>query len=132
MTESSHPTKVIILDRERGWCILQLPEGAVQLDMGVTGVVFAPGEFRALADMLAQARAAPEGEAILAVGGRRRQVLFYETQQIVVVIFGRAIIRVDRPDFAAFVRLCDRARTLLAPLPVGAFQPPLTTRFSLC
>jgi hypothetical protein len=132
MTQLSRPVKVVSLDCKRGWCILLLPDGSLQLDMGITGVMFASGEFRAFADMLAQARAAPGGEEVLAVGGTHRHILFYEIHQTVVITFGQAIVRLCPPDFEAFVQMCEHARAELETPPFGFCKPmrqPLLEQF---
>jgi hypothetical protein len=127
MTQPFRPVRAISLDSQRGWCVIHLPDDSLQLDMGTSGVVFAPGEFDALADMLRTARSAPDGEEVLAVLGPQRHILFYELHQTVVITFGRAILRLSPADFEALVRLCDHARAELgrwSPGPLRLMRQP--------
>jgi hypothetical protein len=104
--------------------VICLPDDAIQLDMSMTGLVLVLGEFRTLTEMLQQAQPVPcDGDRVLAVGGPRHRILYCEQHEMMVIIFGRAVLRLRPLDFAAFIRLCGHARIALGPLPADLPQP---------
>jgi hypothetical protein len=100
-----------------GWCVFSLPQQAVQVDFGTSGLVMSQAAYTDLlriaqGGLIAFARDQLSNGS-LAQTTLHRQVLWIEDHQVFAVCFDGAIFRFDADHFVAFVDLILNGGTAL-------------------
>ena len=105
----------ILATNQKGWCILQHPDGRLQLDFGSVGLVLPQPHFFALERLVKSALRGYQqmSNGKLAEEGTTRSVYACQHHKILIVVFDQTMLRFCPADFYSLAQLClEVAQTL--------------------